>query len=154
MPYRFDNPVTTSVGQSYVVKSDHRDGSKKKSQWIIAPQEEVNTFEGAYSLSWTSTSGQQAWGLHLVDGRPTILGTAPTKLGTTHRGPSRTERLWLAKFVRNATPVFWHGYPANYRHKSQDRPPVSVLQAWHDCGYISKREISRIRGSKPCSLSD
>jgi hypothetical protein len=147
MPYRFDDPFPTLVGQSYALKSDHRDGSKKKSQWFITTQEEVNAFEGAYSMSWVSASGEPAWGLHLVDGKPTMLGTG-------YKDPSCPERLWLAKFIRNVLPVFWHGYPATYRRRNQDRPPVSVLRDWCNHGHIGKHEIAKIRGGKRCSLSD
>jgi hypothetical protein len=147
MTYRFDEPFATSVGELYAVKSDHRNGSKQKSRWEVSPQEEVAVFERACKASWSSSSGEQAWGLHLIAGKPSALGSASSD-------PSSKERLWLAKFVRNALPVFWHGYPARYRRKKQDCPPVSVLQDWWSRGYIQKHEILKIRSCRPCSLSD
>lgn len=120
MRYRVDQPFTTSVGESYAIKNDHRNGSRSKSQWITTLEEEVAAFEDAYGSNWISRSGKHAWGLHFVDGKPHILGIASAN-------SSRRERLRLAKFVRNMAPSFWHGYPANYRRKPQDRPPVVVL---------------------------
>lgn len=147
MSYLLDRSFPTSVGEAYAIKSDHRNHSKRKSQWTVPPEQEVTTFEGAYSSSWFSRSGEQAWGLHDVNGKPHALGI-------TAGGLPRKERLWLAKFVRNAMPLFWHGYPANYRFNSQDRPPDYVLRDWHRHGYIRKHEISRIRRGRACSLSD
>jgi hypothetical protein len=139
--YTFDTPFPLEDGLSYLLKSDHRDKSGKKSQWLIKPSEEVLTFSSAYSAGWHNES--ECWGLHPPNGEPDILGVTVDK---------RTVR--LAKFVSNDKPAYWHGYPADYQTKTQDRPTIEILRSWLAAGLIKKHELTRIRAGHSCSLSD
>ena len=56
--------------------------------------------------------------------------------------------LIIAKFV-NSTPTIWHGYPADYVQKNQDRPTLDVLNKMYSNGLISAKEMKRIsKGQK------
>ena len=141
MSLQVDTTVTTSTGRRYYFQPDHRNGNPKKSQWSIGLPEELHCFENSVNLGWANSS--HAWGLHCPGAIPEVLGHSPTGLS-----------LKIAKFVAGTSTSFWHGYPANYRQYHQDRPPVSILRGWESCGLIKKYEVARVRGGKPCSLSD
>ncbi|MCG3771480.1 MAG: hypothetical protein JW384_02666 [Nitrosomonadaceae bacterium] len=128
------------TGFTYQIHPDHRNGTPGKSQWIIPATDEVKSFEQAVALGCIDF--KSGWGLHCPNGIPESLGRTTTQ-----------HEVKIAKFVENLMPVFWHGYPADYRRKPQDRCPVSVLQTWHTVGYIEKYEIARVRSGKRCSLS-
>jgi len=135
----FDKAQDTPGGNKYLHKKDHRDGGNgKKSQWKIKPPDEIACFDEALKRTWGDMT--KAWGLRLV-------GTTAQKLGTSIRG----DDLRIAKFV-NGNPA-WHGYPADYRTKLQDRPPTAVLRKWVAAGIIGKNDVARIRGgcNAPCS---
>lgn len=140
----FDQPFMTSVCDHYVLHSHHRNGNPNKSQWIITPPEEIALFENVFLVQMPSDGN--LWGLRAEGGGVHNIGRSCTQVP-----PVRNLR--IAKFVCNTAPRFWHGYPADYMLSPQDRPPVSVLQAWRQNGHIQKHEIAKIRGSKPCSLS-
>ena len=56
--------------------------------------------------------------------------------------------LKIAKFV-HSTPTIWHGYPADYIQKNQDRPTLDVLMKMHSNGLITAKEMKRIsKGQK------
>jgi hypothetical protein len=138
---QYDVAFPTKVGTNYLFKSDHRNGGNgKKSQWTITPPEELNCFETAHAAQWLE--GSEGWGLHLN-------GTTPLVIGTAVGGAV----LKLAKFVDNAQPQSWHGYPADYRTKAQDRPSTRILLLWVAASHIQKHEAIRIRTQKKCSLS-
>ena len=141
MLYRFGEAINTRVNQSYVLNEQHRNGNPHRSQWTIRPNDEVGVFEHSIESSWISQNRNCSWGLYLLNEKPSSLGLSITK-----------KSLWIAKFVESAN--IWHGYPANYRFHTQDRPHTEVLQDWRSCGYIRKHEISKIRSGKRCSLSD
>jgi hypothetical protein len=147
-----NTPIATDCGIYYLLKADHRTGGNQhKSQWTISRTAEIGVFDASVTAGWRD--GASAWGLHLVAGSPTALGTS-----------TRSEELRIAKFVgpRNV-PIgnpaernpgsAWHGYPADYRQNAHDRPTMAVLTQWLVVGHLAKHEIRRIRGGQPCSLS-
>lgn len=147
MPIDLDRVFATSNGELYFIKSDHRNSSPEKSQWIIERDDEIAIFEYTCIAKWLSTTQRNAWGLHFQEDKPQILGSSaaiePLK-----------QNLWIAKFMRSLEPLCWHGYPANYRIKQQDRPEIGILQDWYSKGHIKKQDIARIRCGKKSNLSD
>jgi hypothetical protein len=141
-PFPHDTALSTSiVGVRYIIKADHRNGGNgRKSQWVIAEPAEVQCFERSHKSNWTTTNA--AWGLHLPGSSPQVLGRSVT--GTD---------LKIARFLPAANGKTWHGFPADYRRKKQDRPAVTVLLLWLKAGFIRKHDISRVRSGKPCNLS-
>jgi len=135
------NPI--NIDDIYDPKGDHRNGGNGyKSQWTISADDERTCFRNSYEKKWfINISG---WGLHLSD------ELRPLKLGDTPTG----EAVKLARFRRDIRKIKWHGYPANYRRCVQDRPPINILNEWQRTGYITKRDMRRVRGQQPCSLSN
>jgi hypothetical protein len=125
----------------YFFASQHRNhANAEKSQWQISMPEEIECFIEAKSEGWAGN--QCGWGLKLdADQNLEVLGT------NTHH-----EHLKIAKFIDSSKNSIWHGYPADYIRKSQDRPNVEVLRSWKDKGVISKYHMTRIRGGKACNL--
>jgi hypothetical protein len=139
-----DQPVPTRVGAHYVHVSYHRNRTRKeKSQWTVAMDIEVEIF--AVTFESSAQALQTLWGLWLLDGKAQVVGVSraenPPQYG-----------LKISRFQKNDRPEYWHGYPADYRAHPHDRPPTSVLQGWRVGGIISKADVSRIRGGRPCGL--
>ena len=62
------------------------------------------------------------------------------------------ESLFFGKFVDGSAIAIWHGYPADYRRRTQDRPPISVLQVRVMRGLVQKHHVAKIPGGMQCSL--
>ncbi|MBL7840604.1 MAG: hypothetical protein JNJ75_10720 [Cyclobacteriaceae bacterium] len=101
--------------------------------------EEVNCFVQAIKENWKV--GSQAWGLKIVNTVIQVVG---------HN--SRNRELKLAKFIVGNDKDIWHGYPADYMMRAQDRPATDILKAWVNNGYISKAKMSKIRLGHSCNL--
>jgi hypothetical protein len=141
VPTPLDVEIRTPAGHSYIVKSDHRSlPTEHKSAWCISVSEEIACFDRTIAANWTQDS--VGWGLHITHQEPLILGN------------NLLRDFKIGKFVSDPQSTIWHGYPADYRTKLQDRPPAGILTAWRDAGIIQKHEIARVRQGKPCSLSD
>ena len=82
-----------------------------------------------------------AWGLHIVNSTPDVLGKGVNK-----------EDLKVAKFVDGNKNNIWHGYPANILANKQDIPPTSILLLWEKLNYINKSDIRKINQQMPCNL--
>lgn len=134
--------IVTQRGINYFVKPDHHRPrpTPTKSVWCISVIEEVHCFENAIDMAWLHRA--TGWGLHLVRAVPIVLGQ------------NVLYRVKVGKFVYDASANQWHGYPADYLRKPQDRPPTDVLRMWLASSIIRKYEITRVRQGKPCSLSD
>src|SRR6266508_1283734 len=100
------------AGRAYVVKGDHRDGTLRKSQWIIPVQAELNSFQIALDQGWTL--GDQAWSLHFVEENAQYLGTAAAV-----PGPADPLVVAIFELAKNC-----HGYPANHRRSAREKPPT------------------------------
>jgi len=137
---------------TYINKTDHRDGSPMKSQWLIKESEETDCFRNAYSEGWSDNSDDKNvyWGLFFE----TIEATKIVAyLGTTARNEPRQFRLFVAKFVNDSRNDQWHGYPADgVHHNPQDIPPQKVLRTWLTARLLPPAKISKLAKGRQCSL--
>ena len=85
-------------GVSYTISAAHRRKSSKKSRWTISTNEEFACFSNSITNTWKQNFS--AWGLHIVNSTPDILGKGVNK-----------EDLKVAKFVDGSKNNIWHGYP-------------------------------------------
>src|SRR5262249_2377216 len=132
--YRHNTPLATAIANvQYIIKADHRDGGNGyKSQWVIPEPSEVRCFEQSHQSKWIDNN--TAWGLHLPAPPPQVLGRSVEGAD-----------LRIARFISAANGAIWHGFPADYRRKMQDRPTNTILVLWMRAGYIRKRDISKVR---------
>ena len=134
-------PTTTAVTQIYISLEKHRGHpGRNRSVWTVSPQTEVACFIKAWQGSW-GVNSTELWG-HRWSGRR----LSPVGINE-HR-----EALWFGKFVREPNTLPWHGYPADYRRKPHDRPPVAVLSLWRDLGILAKHQIAKIARGQQCKL--
>ena len=135
------SPFATSTGQFYTPFLRHRGTpDQHRSVWTEPVEGEVACFVEAWEQAWGERDGL-LWGNARDDS-----GLRPLGLNG-HR-----EELWFAKFVRASSPAPWHGYPADYRRRKQDRPPTRVLVQWREAGIITKHEAARIAGGRRCNF--
>ena len=134
-------PCTTAVGQPYSALARHRGRpGRRHSVWLISIPEEVACFDRAWQGEW-GNMGDELWG-HIDSGQR----LEPLGLN------GHQEKLWFAKFVRAVRASPWHGYPADYRRKAQDRPPTRVLHQWRDLGILAKHQVAKVASGRPCKL--
>jgi hypothetical protein len=127
-------------GLTYIHKTDHRDGSRQKSQWIISQLDERGSFILMYDSNWKHD--HIGWGLHIQDRCANYLGTDNT--GTYH--------LIVAKFVDGDRIEKWHGYPADHTYNPQDIPSRDILWQWKNMGYIGTCKVRKILKGQRCNL--
>jgi len=133
--------LTEIIKRKYIISSQHRKiGNPNKSIWKISFRAEVKCFIWTISENWINQT--EAWGVK-IDKTNTL-----EIVGLNDNG----ERLKIAKFVDGNGNDVWHGYPADYMNKTQDRPTTTILKVWVDNGYISKSKMSKIRRGQPCNL--
>lgn len=141
MSYTVDTELDLSpeTDQKYIVSSAHRRKQKDKSRWTVSLDVEVQCFIQCQRAPWVEdTTG---WGI-IPNGNSLI------ELGVN----CINEKLKIAKFVDSASTGLWHGYPADYMRKAQDRPGMLTLQAWLRNGHIQKHHLTKIRQGKTCNL--
>ena len=126
--------VRSGAGVPYHFKSDHRDRTRVKSQWVASLPDELVLFEDGYPRN----RGNSFW--HL---RKTPNGLL--HLGFSARIHGAQRDLHLAIFRGNPD---WHGYPADPENNKQDKPPSSVIRAWYDEGTLLKRQWKRLSRGK------
>lgn len=155
MPYQLDTEIEINVDvtnfstkkakPNYIISSLHRrQDNSNKSIWTISPAEEVDCFIRTVKEGWinrTNEKKKEAWGLKPNNRHLDVIGKN-----------NKDQELKLAKFVDGDDKDVWHGYPADYRNKSNDRPPEDILRRWIDKKYIDKRKMVKIRSGKSCSL--
>lgn len=141
MPLLVDTEINiTDLNCSYIISSAHRNAlPRDKSKWIIGMEEELSCFKNSINNDWNGT--YISWGLRINDNNIEIIGINPLR-----------EDLKIAKFIDSGKNQIWHGYPADYRRKKQDRPHVNILIKWKDAGIIQKHHIVKIRAGKLCNL--
>jgi len=142
MPYTADTEIdlTEQTSGNYIISSQHRrTGNPNKSVWTITYDEEIECFIQSMNGKWKLDT--QAWGLKVVNNVIQIIGLSPDN-----------QELKLAKFVDGNNINVWHGYPADYMKKSQDRPTTNILQIWVRSGFITKAKMSKIRLGQSCNL--
>ena len=142
MPYtaNIEIDLTAHTTGNYIISSQHRrKGNPNKCIWKLTFDEEVGCFIQALNSNWKT--GTEAWGVK-------VIGDILQVVGLTHD----RQELKLAKFVDGTNTNVWHGYPADYMSKSQDRPATNILKVWVDKGYLTKAKMSKIRLGQSCSL--
>lgn len=119
----------------------HRNSQWKaeKDQWRVPLSVEFAIFRCA--LGTRCCDQEFGWGLLLTQLRPQVLGENTFQ-----------EDLFIAKFRRQRSRPMWHGHPADYRRKAQDRPPQKVLLRWVRAGIIQKNHMAQIKSGLKCSL--
>jgi hypothetical protein len=125
----------------YKIRSVHRrHGNSEKCIWVISLQEEVDCFKFSADEKWLEDT--KGWGLKVNSGG-----------GLSQIGISdQQEVLKIAKFKDSNSTREWHGYPADYCRRKQDRPSIRILMDWKDRGLISKTKMDKIKQYKRCSL--
>ncbi|RXK47062.1 hypothetical protein [Aquirufa rosea] len=142
MPYKADTEIdlTAQTTGSYIIASQHRKkGNPNKSIWTITFDEEVNCFIQALNGDWKI--GKEAWGVKVIGDILQVVGLNNNR-----------QELKLAKFVDGTNTNVWHGYPADYMSKAQDRPATNILKVWVDNGFLTKAKMSKIRLGQSCNL--
>jgi hypothetical protein len=129
----------------YCSKTDHRDGTRVKSQWTIPFEDEESSFDRATESKWSSNATVR-WGLHFRMSSPENLGDSAAICGTPPR------RLFIAKFVDGNARDSWHGYPADPYKNQQDIPPTSVLKAWLVMSYFRPALTRKLAKGQLCAL--
>jgi hypothetical protein len=125
----------------YIIRTVHRRrGNPTKCIWTITPQEEIDCFKVAASNKWLEVT--EGWGIKInTEGKLDQIGVS-----------ERDEALKIAKFVDSNSDRKWHGYPADYCRRKQDKPPERILRDWHTRSLITKAKMSKITQRKLCSL--
>ena len=134
-------PFTTTVGEVYLPLGKHRGrATSQRSVWTKPVPTEVACFVQAWGASWGERDGE-LWGHRSATG---VL----EPVGRNNHG----EDLWFGKFLRAERISPWHGYPADYRRKTQDRPPPEVLNRWRALGVLAKHQVAKVAAGRPCKL--
>jgi len=144
MIYQVDFEINFEDEICYKSVKQHREYvNDEKAIWTISIVEEVDCFRRSIDKLWIEEAGMCRWGLHVTGDskRLEILGKN-----------KHTDDLKIAKFVKDVISETWHGYPADYRQKRNDKPPENILLMWCDEGYIRKHHVSKIRSGKACNL--
>jgi hypothetical protein len=125
----------------YKVRSVHRRrGNPNKCIWTISLEEEVNCFRCSALKKWLED--KEGWGLKInAQGGLEQVGESDKK-----------EKLKIAKFVDSSSTTEWHGYPADYCSRNNDRPSLKVLEDWMNNKIINKTKMSKIKQYKQCNL--
>lgn len=142
MPYKADTVIdlTGHTTSNYLISSQHRRrGNPNKCRWTITFAEEVACFIQTINQNWRD--GNEGWGLKLNNILVQVVGIN-----------NDNEELKIAKFIDGTGTNVWHGYPADYTSRSQDRPTTGILRTWVNNGYITKSKMTKIRLGQPCSL--
>ena len=166
MRYKPDTEIDLKARTTgnYIISSQHRKkGKDHKSFWTITYQEEVECFILALNNQWKSGFKAEAWGFKhtntiLEDGdnemdELEVLGFKHTNtilevIGKNDNG----QDLKLAKFVDGTNTNVWHGYPADYMNKAQDRPDTEILKKWVEKGFLTKSKMAKIRRGQSYNL--
>ena len=123
---------------TYVPNPQHRNRTRRKSQWLISLTEEHVCFQTACEKDWVED--ETGWGFHFSNAMLDYLG-----LSQDH-----TKKVFIAKFVRNHG--VWHGYPADHQHNHQDIPTDRIQRSWMDTKVLSRPKIRKIKKGQPCRL--
>jgi len=144
MPYTTDTEIEIELEEelttTYIISSQHRaTGNPNKTVWTVNFDDEVNCFTQSKTFEWIENN--YGWGLKVIDSVLQYIG---------HNFENET--LKIAKFVDGSANDVWHGYPADYLRRSQDRPPTFVLKNWVEQGYLTKAKMNKIRRGQSCNL--
>ena len=124
----------------YFIHPKHRGSPTSEScTWTISINDEVALFEAALPVA--RSPGQICRAAEPGGRRLRTVGI------NVHR-----KSLFFGKFVDGSTISKWHGYPADYRRRTQDRPPICLLKIWVRQGLLQKHHVAKISGGKKCNL--
>lgn len=126
-------------GQSYFHKTDHRNGSPRKSQWTISEINEREVFKVTVLKNWIDKDG---WGLNLDKDNVDYLGI----------GRIRQHRLFIARFLNYKNGNTWHGFPADHMENRQDVPSNTILNEWQNSNILAPSKIRKIMRGQSCNL--
>lgn len=101
------------------------------SVWKVEFQKELECFKESFESDWKVDNN--SWGF-IRDGNGYEV------LGNNLSNP----QLYFAKFVGDDHNV-WHGYPADFKNKPNDKPKQAVLQKWKDGKIINKPVLRKIQ---------
>ena len=124
----------------YIHKPDHRNGTPRKSQWVISENLERLLFKTSKQKKWCDSN--KGWGLYIVNGEVKYIG-----LAQDHK-----KRVFIGKFVDGNCNQIWHGYPADHQKNTQDIPPVKLLREWSDKDILRPSKIRKLAKGQPCNL--
>ncbi len=127
-------------GFRYLISPDHRNGNPHKAQWTISVAEEVACFERSVANSWLEQS--VGWGLHVDGGSVSYLGTTANDFGPVEQS--------FVAFFQLASDC--HGYPADVRRRTRERPSTRVRRAWLDGGYLRPAVVRKLSRGQRCAL--
>jgi hypothetical protein len=130
--------IEIQPGLNYVHNPQHRNRTVLKSQWTIDYAEERMCFSDSYGKSWFVDN--TGWGLHFYN-------NGVEHLGLSH---DRKRNLFIAKFIENDSPPYWHGYPADYQMNIHDIPKEEILKKWLTGEIFSPAQIGKIARGKTC----
>ncbi|GAA2721530.1 hypothetical protein CAE01nite_00520 [Cellulomonas aerilata] len=128
----------TIEGHSYVVKSDHRDGTALKSQWTVPVPDEHEAFRTSVVNSWHRAGS--GWGLHLDQ-------DSVAKLGESARAYGSAADLYVAFFQLGD---ICHGYPSDPLRSSREIPPAHVQRDWLDRNLLRPATVRKIGRGLRC----
>lgn len=132
--------ITIREDVRYFIHPKHRGSPTSDScTWTIPVDDEVALFGAA--LPSERSPGQDCWAAEPG-------GRRLRPVGFNVHG----ETMFFGKFVDGSCMSIWHGYPADYRRHTQDRPPPGVLQVWVTQGLIGKHHVAKIYGGMKCNL--
>lgn len=141
MTYKLDEEIILSPLPNYYASSAHRKSLASKSYWTVTIDEEVTCFIESQKKGWITTT--ICWG---------FISNTPKKEFLVLGLNKYNEELKIAKYVAKSSGGVWHGYPADYRRNTQDRPEMDILMDWKTKGHIEKHYINKIRQGKKCKL--
>ncbi|MBD2699828.1 hypothetical protein IC229_04220 [Spirosoma sp. BT702] len=142
MTFKLDTEIQLSPDsdKTYYISSAHRnDVTKDKSRWIISMGEEVECFIESQEEEWIESN--LSWGIRSNGNGLECIGFS-----------TQDDELKFAKFIDSSKNNKWHGYPADYIRRQQDRPGIPVLKIWREKNIILKHHIIKIRQGKACNL--
>ena len=136
----YDLETQVSCECRYIIASHHRRvGNPNKSIWTISNSGEIECFVFSFISNWFEEN--ICWGVSAIGADLQVVGKN-----------NYNEDLKIAKFIDSNNNKIWHGYPADYMRKAQDRPATQTLHDWVGKGFITKAKMSKIRQGQSCNL--
>lgn len=132
--------ITASI--RYGQHPDHRNNTRKKSQWIISNNEETQCFRRTNLKKNKWFLNNAGWGLHLNQGTAVNLGVAQ----------DHKTLVFFAKFVTAHGTGNWHGYPADHQKNHADIPPNFIAKVWITRKYLKRAKVRKLLLGQPCKI--
>lgn len=136
MSHLVNTPIAVTYQENstfYLISLKHRGNPTRDiSVWSVDHDSEISCFSRCFQNQWHDNT--HGWSF-----MPSIDIKHFQIIGYNLRSPE----LIIAKFV--AGQDFWHGYPADIRHKPTDKPHPKILLSWLTAGHISKATMVRIK---------